>query len=109
MSEIGCQHCGTYDIHPPCERCGFPVHIGSTVQCPHEKAVSTKGFEPHFDIGLGKYLTGEGDRNAALRPQWNKDYVTHLQPRDLPAVHYRELKQRRAERAARAKEQRGHS
>ncbi len=106
MSDIGCYQCGTYDKHDPCERCGNVIHIGSTIQCPHEKANPTKGFLAYFDHGLGKYITGEGDRNVELRPKWNNDYVEHIQHRDLPASHYRDLNERRAERAARAKEKR---
>ncbi len=105
MSDIGCQVCQTYDIHEPCARCGNPIHIGSTVQCPHEKAGPTKGFESYYDWGLGKQIDGAGDRNRELRPKWHKDHMVHIQPRDLPSTHYKEVAERRAERAARAKEQ----
>ncbi len=100
MSDIGCELCGTYDVHLPCERCGQPVHIGSTIQCPHERAQAARGFLAYFDYGLGKQITCVGDINAAMRPQWNNDYVTKLDHRDMPASYYRELNERRAERKA---------
>jgi hypothetical protein len=106
VSEIGCQLCGTYDVHEPCERCGHPIHIGSTIQCPHERAGKTHGFEPFFHVGIGKYVTGVGDINQAMRPQWNDDHITQIQHRDMPESYYREMNERRAERKAEADKER---
>lgn len=76
--KIGCKQCGTYDTHPPCEKCGVPIHIGSDYHCPHEKVQAAHGFEPYFDIGLGKTITGRGDVKAALRPRWENDHIIQL-------------------------------
>lgn len=102
---LGCLECGTYDAHPPCENCGVPIHIGSDYRCPHEKALPARGFEPHFDAGLGKHVTGWGDINAACRPHWENDHIVHVQPRDKPASYYRELADRRAARAEAARKE----
>ncbi len=101
MTELGCQECGIYAKHEPCEGCGRIVHIGEWPACPHGKAQAARGFEPYFDYGLGRMITGVGDIQAALRPQWNNDYMTKLDHRDKPESYYREVNERRAERAAR--------
>ncbi len=76
---IGCKQCGTYGKHEPCEKCGVPIHIGSAIQCPHERVSPSKGFEPFFSISLGEQINGIGDIKKACRPKWENDYVVHLQ------------------------------
>ncbi len=43
-----------------CDRCGAVVVIGEWPFCPHGKAAPSKGFEPRFDPGLGREVTGWG-------------------------------------------------
>ena len=96
--KLGCKQCGTYDEHPPCEKCGVPIHIGSDYRCPHERVAAAKGFEPYYDPGLDQVVTGWGDINAACRPKWEGDHIVHIQPRDKSAQYYRELNDRREAR-----------
>lgn len=85
-----------------CDNCNETLEIGSWPFCPdHGKPARAKGFEPHFDIGLGKYVTGAGDFNKEFRPKWENDHIVHLQPTDRSAGYFRELKERREERARR--------
>jgi hypothetical protein len=85
-----------------CNNCGETLEIGSWPFCPdHGKPARAKGFEPYFDEVLGKYVTGVGDINREFRPRWEGDYIVHLQPTDRPASYFRELAERRAERARR--------
>ena len=85
-----------------CESCGGEIQIGSWPFCPDHQPVSPgKGFEPYFDHGLGQVVTGYGDIQKACRPHWQDDHVIHIQPRDNPPGYYRELNERRAERAER--------
>jgi hypothetical protein len=78
IMKIGCKQCGTYDAHPPCEKCGVPIHVGSWPGCPHEKAMPAHGFESYFDIGLGIHVSGRGDVLKALRPKWENDHIVQL-------------------------------
>ena len=81
-----------------CPDCGEVMTIGSWPFCgDHGKPGPSKGYEAHFDYGLGEYITTPGDRNKLLRPKWENDYRIHIQPRDMPASHYRETKERRME------------
>ena len=82
-----------------CDQCGHELQIGDHPWCPHGKPTAHKGFLAYDDIQLGQRITGWGDINKAMRPQWNQDHIEQIQPRDLPASYYRELKERRAERA----------
>ncbi len=109
MTELGCQQCGIYSKHEPCADCGQIVHIGEWPACPHGRAQSARGFQPYFDYGIGQYVTGVGDINKAMRPQWNGDYVTKLDHRDAPASQIREMNERRAERKANAEKERRHA
>lgn len=84
-----------------CENCGAAFTVGEWPFCPHGEAYKTKGFEPYFDVALGVQVNTPGDRNKALRPRWENDHIVHLQPRDKPASYYRELNERRRERAER--------
>ncbi len=83
---MSCSVCGTGQKHEPCEDCGRIVHVG---------------FEPFFDEGLGMTVTGFGDINKECRPKWEQDHIVHIQPRDKSPQYYRELNERRAERANR--------
>ncbi len=62
-----------------CERCGATIEIGDWPFCKggHGKANPAKGFEPYFDIGLGREVTGWGDVRQSMREQ-------HLDFRDHP-------------------------
>jgi len=60
-----------------CETCGQEIHLGDWPFCPHGKANPAKGFEPYFDIGLGREVTGWGDVRQSMREQ-------HLDFRDHP-------------------------
>jgi hypothetical protein len=60
-----------------CPDCGAVIEIGDWPFCPHGKANPAKGFEPYFDIGLGREVTGWGDVRQSMREQ-------HLDFRDHP-------------------------
>lgn len=45
---------------------------------PRRDIVAGKGFEAHFDIGLGRYVTGWGDIRKGMREE-------HLDFRDHPS------------------------
>ena len=81
-----------------CDVCQQRLEIGDFPFCPHGKPTPSKGFEPHYDYGLDQYVTTPGDRNKAMRPYWENDHIVQLQPRDKPAVYWKELAERRAER-----------
>lgn len=60
--------CGTYerhtsiaDRHQRCVECGSPINLLITA------STGSKGFEPHFDIGLGVHVTGLGDVQKNMR------------------------------------------
>lgn len=94
-----------------CETCGHEIQIGEWPFCGdgknvHERPAPSKGFEPYYDFNIAEepvLISNPGDRTKHLKPKWNNDYVEHIQPRDLPASYYRELNERRAERAARSR------
>lgn len=84
MSDIGCLLCGTYGTHDPCPDCGHVIHIGSAVQCPHEKVGPSKGFEPYDDIGLTDHpvrINSPADRKKYMKPHWVNDYIVELRER----------------------------
>lgn len=67
-----------------CESCGQPLTIGSWPFCPHGRYLQRSGFEPRWDDGLGKYVTGWGDIHQAMRE--NKlDFRDHPTAGDLSA------------------------
>ena len=83
-----------------CDSCGATLEIGSWPFCPdHGKPERRKGFEPFYDIGLDQTITGFGDMNKACRPKWEDDHIVQLRPRDKSESYYRELNERRRERA----------
>jgi hypothetical protein len=67
-----------------CGRCGKVVEIGSWPFCPHGKAHPARGFEPRFDIGLGREVTGWGDVRQAMRDE-HLDFRDHPSPGDTSA------------------------
>ena len=79
-----------------CEACGQRIGIGDWPYCPHGQVVPVKGFEPRFDVGLGREVTGWGDVRQAMREQ-------HLDFRDHPS---NERTDRYLDRARRAREAR---
>ncbi len=83
-----------------CDDCGHEMQIGDYPYCPHGRGTEHKGFEPHYDEGLGKVVTGWGDINKACRPRWEDGKLIHLQPRDKPEKYYKELIEKRRDRAA---------
>jgi hypothetical protein len=59
MAEIGCEKCGTEEVHDEkCERCGHVFHVGSYPYCKGYKDSHGKmgghhdAFEPYVDIQL---------------------------------------------------------
>lgn len=80
-----------------CEACGQIVRVGEWPYCPHGRVVPRKGFEPYFDIGLGREVTGWGDVRQAMREE-------KLDFRDPPSA---ERTERYVERARLSRERRG--
>ena len=89
-----------------CDECGKTLVIGDFPFCPHGKPPRSKGFEPFYDVGLDQTVTGMGDINKACRPRWEDDHIVQLQPRDKSEGYYRELNERRRERAEAEKRER---
>ncbi len=87
-----------------CE-CGHDIQIGEWPFCPdHSRPVSTKGFEPFVDDNIADHpvtITSGADYKKHFKPRWENDHIVHLQPRDKSASYYRELNDRREERAHR--------
>ena len=86
-----------------CDKCGYELRVGDWPYChgdrnDHGKPTAHKGFLAYDDIQLGQRVTGWGDINKACKPKWNQDHIEQIQPRDLPASYYRELKERREAR-----------
>lgn len=57
----------------PCQVCGKPIRVGEwgciTRVVAHGPSVQTTAFAAYFDVGLGKEVTGLGDRHVAMRPE----------------------------------------
>jgi len=77
--DVTCPNCGLYervkpmaDRRDPCDHCGEEVDLLVTSSTP------SKGYEPHFDVGLGHYVTGIGHRRQLMRQE-------HLDYRDHPS------------------------
>ena len=62
-----------------CDRCGAEYGFGEWPLCPHGRVLKSKGFEPHFDLGLGREVTGWGDIHQAMRAE-HLDYRDHPDP-----------------------------
>lgn len=75
---------------PICDRCYQPVTDPSAHGlnlCPLEPrrdVIWSKGFEPYFDIGLGRYVTGWGDIRKGMREE-KLDFRDHPTPGDRSA------------------------
>lgn len=71
-----------------CQVCGLPLQIGDfpciQTRRPHAKALPSKGFEAHFDIGLGREVTGWGDVHQEMRAN-RLDYRDKISPGALSA------------------------
>ncbi len=71
-----------------CTVCGLPLEVGDwpcvTTIRPHGKSVQTSAFAAYFDQGLGREVTGLGDRHAAMREK-KLDYRDKMSPGDLSA------------------------
>ncbi len=89
-----------------CNQCGEVLSVGEWPWCPHGRGTGHKGFEAFFDEGLGQVLTGFGDMNKACRPRWEEDHIVHIQPRDKTPQYYKELNERRRDRAETEKRER---
>lgn len=80
-----------------CDVCGCQYGIAQWYRCPHDSVLPSKGFQPYFDIGLGREVTGWGDVRQAMREN-------HLDFRDHPN---KERTEQYFERARLAREGRG--
>lgn len=56
MTQLGCEQCGTYDKHEPCEKCGVVVHVGAWNYCPHPTDVTLHATR--FEAFISKHLGG---------------------------------------------------
>jgi len=91
---VSCEVCDALE-HEPCELCGLIVHVGAWPWCPHQMVESkAHGFEPHFDIGLGRLVTGWGDVKQEMRRR-KLDY------RDRPSKGWLDERANRANEGAR--------
>ena len=95
---MSCGRCGTDEEHGPCPDCGVTQHIGDDYRCPHGPVTTHKGFEPYFDVGLGRQVTGYGDINKECRPHWKDGEYIHIQPADRSALEKKDLDMRREQR-----------
>ena len=77
-----------------CPVCLREYVVGQWYRCPHDFVHPAKGFEPYFDVGLGREVTGWGDIRQSMREQ-------HLDFRDHPN---KERTERYFERARLARE-----
>ena len=95
-----------------CEKCGRVVRIGDWPLCgdaknSHGVANPSKGFLAYYDDNLMKTITNPGDRNVEFKPHWERDHIVKIEPKDHPAQYYRELNDRRRERAEKEKREHG--
>ena len=100
-SKLGCERCGTYAAHEPCEQCGQPIHIGAWYECPHEPMYKSKGFEAFECFTVADHpvtITTPGDMKKYMKPHWQNDHIVELAFRDKPDSHYRDLADRREAR-----------
>lgn len=72
--------------HVSCALCGAVYGIGDSPFCRDQHgSVQPRGaFEPYFDIGLGKYVTGWGDIRQEMRRK-KLDFRDHPSEGDLSA------------------------
>jgi hypothetical protein len=71
-----------------CGRCGVEYGVGDSPVCKdsHGRVLNGygDGFLPHFDIGLGREVTGWGDVRQAMRDE-HLDFRDHPNPGDTSA------------------------
>ena len=67
-----------------CERCGAIYGISCWPFCPHGRVQPRPAFEPYFDVGLGRYVTGWGDVRQGMR-EHHLDFRDHPTRGDLSA------------------------
>lgn len=69
-----------------CESCGVEYGVGCSPWCRdgHARVTPRGGFEPRFDIGLGREVTGWGDVKQEMRRK-KLDYREHPSNGDLSA------------------------
>jgi hypothetical protein len=77
-----------------CDVCHEQIAAGAWPWCPHGRVGPGygDGFEPFFDIGLGKEVTGWGDIRQGMREN-------HLDFRDHPNAERREYAEHRRQQA----------
>lgn len=81
-----------------CESCGAVYGIGDSPWCRdgHGSVQPRRAFEPYFDIGLGKHVTGWGDIRQEMRRK-KLDFRDHPTDGDLSARRDRIEQQKRME------------
>ena len=92
-----------------CDSCGQELAIGEWPFCPHGSTQSRKGFEPYWDENISDkpvWIGNPGDRQKLMRPHWENDHVVHVQERGKSESYYRELNERRRERAEKERRER---
>jgi len=90
-----------------CDKCGEVLEIGSWPFCgDHGRPVRSKGFEPYFDIALGRQISTPGDWNQAMRPHWENDHIVKVDDRGKSESYYNELRERREHRIETLRRQR---
>ena len=93
-----------------CEMCGLEYGIGAWPLCPHGiPRGHLHDFRAYTDFNISDKpveITSLAQKQRLLRPHWKDDYVVHVQPRDKPDSYYRELNDRRAERAEQERKER---
>ncbi len=69
-----------------CDNCGVEYGIGDSPWCrdSHTRVIRGKGFEPFFDVGLGKYVTGWGDIHMHKRAE-GLDFRDHPSKGEISA------------------------
>lgn len=85
-----------------CADCGGSYTIGEWPYCPHGEPYKTKGFEPYLDENISDkpvWITNPGDRNKLMRPHWEKDHIVKVEERGKSDSYYKQLNERRRERA----------
>ena len=90
-----------------CKQCGKEVQIGEWPFCGHGTPNGNlHDFRAYTDFNISDKpveITSLAQKQRLLRPHWKDDYMVHVLPRDMPDSHYRELNDRRAERAEAAR------
>lgn len=79
-----------------CEKCGAVYGIGDSPFCRdgHARVQPRQAFEPYFDVGLGRYVTGWGDIRQEMRRK-KLDFRDHPSNGDIAARIDREREKQR--------------